>query len=76
MTIKTIDDLFNLAIKKNGNKGAGSVHIASLLGLNQYSIERWRDYGVVPRHWAALVAEYDVTNDELYKLTEAIKKGA
>jgi len=76
MAIKTIDELFNLAIKKNGNRGAGSVHIGSLLGLNQFSVEKWRDYGIVPKHWAALVAEYGVTSDELYKISDAIKKGA
>jgi hypothetical protein len=64
--VKTLEELFKLA--------GGSVHVASLLNLNQYSVDRWDRNGIPQKHWGKLAAKYGLDVDTLYAISQGCKK--
>lgn len=64
--MKTVKDLFE--------KAGGSVHIASALNMNQWSIERWKKIGIPIFYWEVLKKKYGVTAEELLQMTKEARK--
>ncbi|CAB4203067.1 hypothetical protein UFOVP1365_58 [uncultured Caudovirales phage] len=66
--LKSINDLFYRA--------GGSVKIAALLELNQYTVDRWLadGTGVPKKHYAVLCANYRTTPDELDSITAKARR--
>lgn len=57
MALKNIEELFQ--------KAGGSIHLAVILDLNQWTVERWQKTGVPFKYWRALMDKYKLTADEL-----------
>lgn len=60
--IKSIKGLFELA--------GGSVHIAALLNLNQYTVDRWQRTGIPQKYWDTLTKKYGQTAETFHNLTK------
>lgn len=65
--MKNVQDLFTIA--------GGSVQIAALLKLNQYTVDRWHKTGVPQKYWEFLIKEFNVTPAELYVASKKARGG-
>lgn len=63
--INNIEDLYKLA-----GSPAGLAHV---LGVHQFTVERWRELGVPIKYWDFLIKKYNLTPAELYSITEKIR---
>lgn len=52
----------------------GSVHIAALLNINQFTVDRWVKTGIPVKYWSILIDKYGITPAELYCITSKAKK--
>lgn len=55
--IKSIEDLFYNA--------GGSVHVAALLNVNQWTVERWRRLGIPDTYWPQLTEKLGYSKEVL-----------
>lgn len=64
--LKSVYDLFYRA--------GGSVQIAALLNLNQYTVDRWARSGVPEKYWPQLVKKFGVSREELISVSDKAKR--
>ena len=64
--LKSVYDLFYRA--------GGSVQIAALLNLNQYTVDRWVRSGVPEKYWPTLVKKFGVSREELISVSDKAKR--
>lgn len=65
--LSTVKELFELA--------GGSVHVASALNMNQWSVNRWEWRGIPHKMWPQIMKILNVTATELHEMTENAKAG-
>ena len=64
--MKTTKDLFD--------KSGGSIQLAALLGVNQWTVERWHKTGIPFKYWEKIIKAYGVTPAQLMEVSNrAIK---
>lgn len=63
--ITDIEQLFKLA--------GGTVHIAALLNINQWTVDRWRNSGIPQKHWGKLSVKYGLDAETLYQISMGCK---
>lgn len=51
----------------------GSIKLAYELNVHQYTIERWKRFGIPPKYWSFLQKKYGVTASELLNMNEKIR---
>jgi len=64
--MRNITDLFKLA--------GGSIHIASALNINQFTVERWARSGIPIKYWDKLIKLYKVSVADLYEISRTLKE--
>jgi len=62
MKLSSIENLFKLA--------GGSIHIAVLLNVHQYTALSWMRTGIPIRHWRKLIDTYNLTVNDLFNMSE------
>jgi hypothetical protein len=64
--LKSVYDLFH--------KAGGSVQIAALLNLNQYTVDRWTRSGIPEKYFSAIIRKYGVTREDLTAVSAKAKR--
>lgn len=64
--LSSIDDLFERA--------GGSIKIAALLNMNQWSVNRWVNIGIPLKYWPDIIVKFGVNEVELYAVSQKAKK--
>lgn len=65
-TLKDVSDLFSRA--------GGSVQVAAAIDRNQYTVERWKKFGIPRKHWKILIDTYKVSAEELHAVSEKARR--
>ena len=64
--LRSINDLFMRA--------GGSVKLAALVNVNQWTVDRWVKTGIPVKHWALIIKTFGGSIEDMYNISEKARR--